>query len=248
MSETTNSPKQTLYVFIDESGNFDFTPKGTKHFVLTGFATYDPVSRRDELVKLRYQLLREGYDHEYFHASEDKQFVRDEVFRLLGSLKSSFEVHTIWAQKNLAHPSLYRESYMKGKKMITRNTGLPLYQKLCSCLLRYLFRGKAGYVDRIVVVVGSLFNGDKKKVFMKTLKHFLKTNFPAVAFDIYSHPVSMDLNCQLADYCCWSVLVKLERNEGRPLSVIQPNLKSAFHYFHTGTTEFYQYETVDRKE
>ena len=248
MPETQGNTSKTLYVFIDESGNFDFTPKGTKYFVLTGFTTFDPVVQRDELVRLRYQLLREGYDHEFFHASEDKQFIRDEVFRLLGNLSGSFEVHTVWAQKNRTHPSLYKESYLKGEKVITRNTGLALYQKLCTCLLRYLFRGKAGQVDRIVIVVGSLFAGDKKKVFMKTLKHFLKTNFPSVAFDIYSHPVSMDLNCQLADYCCWAISVKLEREEERPLAVIKSDIKSAFHYFRTGTKEFYQYEDVERRE
>lgn len=234
--------KQTLYVFIDESGNFDFSPKGSKHFILTGFATFNPSIKREELIKLRYQLLKEGYDHEYFHASEDTQHVRDEVFRFLSSLENTYEVHTVWAQKNKTHSSLFTESYVKADKIITRVTGIVLYQKLCECLLSYLFRGKTGQVDRIVVVIGSLYTGEKKKIFMKTLKNYLKTNFLGVAFDIYSHPVSTDLNCQLADYCCWAISVKLERNESRPLSVIQPNLKSAFNYFKTGNTEYYSYK------
>lgn len=248
MSDVETTSPRTLYVFIDESGNFDFTPSGSKYFVLTGLATFDPVIQREQLVKLRYQLLREGYDHEYFHASEDKQFVRDEVFRLLGSLTGSYEVHTVWAQKNKAHSSLYKESYVKKGNVITNNTGMGLYQKLCECLLQYLFRGKAGQVDRIVVVIGALFTGDKKKVFMRTLKHYLKTHFTGVAFDIYSHPVCADLNCQLADYCCWAVSVKLERDEVRPLSVIKPNLKSAFDYFRTGTTEYYEYESREQEK
>ncbi len=247
MTREITEPK-TLYVFIDESGNFDFTPKGSKHFILTGFTTFDPVVQREQLVKMRYQLLREGYDHEYFHASEDKQHVRDEVFRFLGSLGNSFEVHTVWAQKNKAHSSLYKESYLKKDKIITRVTGMGLYQKLCECLLQYLFRGRSGQVDRIVIVIGSLFTGDKKKIFMRTLKHYLKTNFTGVAFDIYSHPVCSDLNCQLADYCCWAISAKLERDERRPLSVIRPNLKSAFDYFKTGTTEYYEYKTEKQSE
>lgn len=236
---------KTLYVFIDESGNFDFSAKGSKHFILTGLATFDPVLNRDALIRLRYQLLKEGYDHEYFHASEDKQHVRDEVFRFLGSLGNSYEVHTVWAPKNKAHPSLYTESYEKGGKFITRVTGIDLYQKLCKCLLSYLFRGKDGKVDRIVIVIGSLFTGDKKKVFMRTLKNYLKNYFPGIAFDIYSHPVCADLNCQLADYCCWAISVKLERGESRPLSVIHPNIKNAFNYFRTGTKEYYKYKIKD---
>ena len=165
MPENHNIIPKTLYVFIDESGNFDFTPKGTKYFVLTGFTTFDPITHREQLIKLRYQLLREGYDHEYFHASEDKQFIRDEVFRLLGSLDASFEVHAVWAQKNKTHSSLYKETYLKGGRVITRVTGIRLYEKLCSCLLKYLFSGKSGHVDRIVVVIGALFTGDKKKIY-----------------------------------------------------------------------------------
>ena len=33
---------KTLYVFIDESGNFDFSPSGTKYFILTTLTTIVP--------------------------------------------------------------------------------------------------------------------------------------------------------------------------------------------------------------
>lgn len=32
----------TLYLFIDESGNFDFTESGTDHFILTILCTSEP--------------------------------------------------------------------------------------------------------------------------------------------------------------------------------------------------------------
>ncbi len=134
MPETAPQTPHTLYIFIDESGNFDFTPKGTKHYVVNAFTTFQPVSQREELVRYRYELLREGYDQEFFHAAEDQQFVRDEVFRLLGRLRDTYEVHTVWVQKNKAHPSLYRETYQKRGRTITRNTGL----ELCLCCAIFL--------------------------------------------------------------------------------------------------------------
>ncbi len=239
MPEISETIPKTLYVFIDESGNFDFSAKGTKHYVVNALATFYPVVRREELLKYRYRLLQEGYDQEYFHAAEDPQFVRDEVFRLLGQLSGSYETHTVWVQKNKAHPSLYKETYTKKGRTISRVTGLGLYQKLNECLLRYLFANKRGLVDRIVVVIGSLFTGDKKKVFLKTLKHYLRANFPGVEFDVYCHPVGFDLNCQLAD---WAQYVRLERGEMRPFNVIQPSVQSNFDYFGTGTTHFYEYD------
>jgi len=51
-----------LYIFIDESGNFDFTKKGTKYFILTGFATFNPVINREKLLELKYDLCARGYD------------------------------------------------------------------------------------------------------------------------------------------------------------------------------------------
>jgi hypothetical protein len=165
MPETQEIIPKTLYVFIDESGNFDFTPKGTKHYFVNGFATFDPVTLREELVRLRYQLLREGYDHDYFHASEDPQFIRDEVFRLLKTLDNTYELHTVWVQKNKTHSSLYKEAQVKKNGSISyKSTGLCLYQKLIACLLQYIFVGKANNVDRIVIVIGALFTGDKKKI------------------------------------------------------------------------------------
>lgn len=51
VEKTANS--ETLYIFIDESGNFDFSPGGTKYFVLTAFVTFNPVEERDTLLHLK---------------------------------------------------------------------------------------------------------------------------------------------------------------------------------------------------
>lgn len=239
-AETPQS--KILYLFIDESGNFDFSPKGTKFFVLTGFATFDPVIKRDDLVRLRYKLLSEGVDQEYFHATEDKQTVRDEMFAFLATLGATYEVHSIIARKNRTNPSLYREYYMKGDRFIQRTTGIGLYKKLCECLLKYIFKGKSRQVGKIIIVAGALFVGDKKKTLLQTLKHYLKNNFPGVPFEIYSHQSCADLNCQLADYCCWAVGVYMERSEKRPYEVIKPQVRSVFDIFKSGETEYYQYD------
>ena len=239
---TTETQPKILYLFIDESGNFDFTPKGTKYFTLTSFVTFDPIVKRDVLVRLRYRLLAEGVDQEHFHATEDKQTVRDEVFGFLSALCGTYEVHSVVARKNRAHPSLYKESYMKKGQLIERVTGIGLYRILCECLLKYVFRGKSNGVGAIVLVLGSLFVGDKKKTLLQTLKHALKINFPRVPFEIYSHQTCADLNCQLADYCCWAISVHAERGEKRPYETIKTQVKSVFDIFKSGVHEYYQYE------
>lgn len=232
---------KTLFLFIDESGNFDFSPRGSKYFVLTALVTFDPLMKREELLRLRYELLANGTNQEYFHATEDTQKVRDQVFDILSKIDSTFEIHSVVAQKNKAHSSLYKEQYQKGDKVITRITGIGLYEKVCQTLLRYIFEGKKDKVDKVVVVLGSLFVGERKKSLLQTLKSFLKSNFSGMPFEIYCHPSCADLNCQLADYCCWAISVRRERGEERPYKIIKSRIKSEFAIFRMGTTEYYKY-------
>jgi hypothetical protein len=233
------SQSEILYLFIDESGNFDFSLKGTKFFVLTGFLTSDPMTDRAKLLQLRYRLLAEGEDQEYFHASEDKQIVRDQVYKVLSEIGNTFEVRSIIARKSKTNPGLYKEIYEKKGKTIERNTGMGLYKKLAECLLQYIFKGKEGKVEKIVVVLGSLYVGEKRKIILQTLKSFLKNKFSGIPFEIFSHQTCADLNCQLADYCCWAIAVKVERGEGRPYEVIKDQVKSVFDIFRNGDIEYY---------
>lgn len=127
---------KTLFLFIDESGNFDFSPEGTKYFVLTCLSTFQPVTDRELLLKLKYDLLTDGIDQEFFHATEDKQIVRDKIFEIIRNLKDDIEVHAVIAQKNKANPVLYREEYYKNGRKIVRNTGAEFYQRICRTLLQ----------------------------------------------------------------------------------------------------------------
>lgn len=77
----------SLYLYIDESGNFDFTDSGTNHFVLSALITLDPPKTLIGLQALRYRLLESGVGIEYFHTSEDSQKTRDEVFKVIQQTK-----------------------------------------------------------------------------------------------------------------------------------------------------------------
>jgi len=68
-----------LYIFLDESGNLDFSENGTRYFSLTSIAIELPFSLFSELIDLKYNLVEKGLDLEYFHASEDAQETRDHV-------------------------------------------------------------------------------------------------------------------------------------------------------------------------
>ena len=61
-----------LYIYLDESGNFDFSDNGTPFFLLCAMTTPRPAATQQPLQELKYKLLEDGNDIEGFHASEDE--------------------------------------------------------------------------------------------------------------------------------------------------------------------------------
>lgn len=232
---------KTLFLFIDESGNFDFSSKGTKYFVLSCISTFNPVEEREGFIALRYKLLSSGINQEYFHATEDAQSIRDEVFNLITSLKDDIEIHSVIAQKNKANPSLYIEEKVKKEGIARRVVGTEFYQRVCRCLLKYVFeRTDMAKANKIVVVLGAIFTRDKQSFILKTLKKYLKEHSSAT-FEIFFHRSEADINCQIADYCGWAIAIKWERNEERSYMPIKDKLRSEFDIFRRGRAIYYDY-------
>lgn len=205
-----------LYIFIDESGNFDFSERGTRHFVLTAVSSFTPLHRRTALMHLRYELLAQDHDQEFFHATEDKQFVRNEVFRILAQL-ADIDIDAVIARKQEIRGLMRFDD--------------ALYGTMLHCLLSNIFhRHEAGDVKDIVVVVGALFTGRKREFILKRLKVQLK-QMTTKPYRIYFHRVIADLNCQMADYCGWAIYVAFERNEARPLGAIKHLIRNKFQVF-----------------
>ncbi len=239
------SDEKTLYLFIDESGNFDFSPNGTKYFVLSSTATFKPCLYKEEILDFKYKLLKDGHNQEFFHATEDAQFIRDKIFEFIEKTGAYLEIDSVIAQKNKANPSLYCESYKKKGRIINRQVGAKLYERTCYILLQYIFRRyqTTGQVDKIVVVLGSVFPKEKEKIVLKTLKTYFKHQFKK-PFEIYFHNAKSDLNCQIADYCCWAISIKWERQETRPYQLLENKniIKSEFDLFQRGFNTYYDYK------
>ena len=78
-----SNQNKALYIFLDEGGNLDFSSAGTKYFVLTALSKDRPFEAYKYLNELKYDLVERGVEIEYFHASENKQDVRDSVFAII---------------------------------------------------------------------------------------------------------------------------------------------------------------------
>lgn len=213
----------TLYIFLDESGNLDFSPSGTEHYVMAAITATQPLESSVALQQLKYVLLNQQEDVEHFHASEDKQAIRDQVFNAIKQL-DNIKINYIYAKKKLAHPK-YHDS-------------ASFYALLGKTLLKYLFNGRSTQqYSKIVVVFDKALSAKEQKKFLKVVKPELKAIGKPYA--IYFHRTLSDFNGQIADYAAWAKYVALERDEGRPLSELENIQHEEFNIFQRGTREYY---------
>jgi hypothetical protein len=215
-----------LYVFVDESGNLDFTPKGTKYFVLSAITATTPIKSSNILQGLKYDLLAEGSggsELECFHASEDSQAVRNAVFEKIATL-DSIHINYIIAEKRKTNPS---------------RQGANFYRLLGSALTKYLllkYRENNEY-RKIVIVFDQVLPNKERGNFLKEIKPILKAIGKPYA--IYFHKMISDFNGQIADYCAWAKYVELERGELRPMEAIENISKDVFDIFSSGDRYYY---------
>jgi hypothetical protein len=231
--------RSTLFIFLDESGNLDFSRTGSRFWSLSALCTFEPVPGRESLIDLHYQMADSGNGQECFHATEDSQAIRDAVFQRIMQLPDNFEVHSVIAEKNKANPSLYTKNKTKKGIPVAIREASSFYDRVCRTLLQYIFnRPGYGHAEKIIVVLSSLFTNDKHHAIMGTLKSYLKGR-STTPFEIYFHSTKADINCQIADYCGWAVTILWERGERRSLTIIKDRVKSQYPIFENGTKTYY---------
>jgi hypothetical protein len=90
----------SIEVWGDEAGNDDFAPTGSKFFIVATIVTSDAALANDMLA-LRRVLTLQGHPlHDGFHATEDRQVVRDQVYALLAQKAIRFDA-TIYTKSNV---------------------------------------------------------------------------------------------------------------------------------------------------
>jgi hypothetical protein len=213
-----------LYIFIDESGDFNFSPTGTAHLVLCSYSTTDPHQHTLALQKLKYSRLDAGEEQECFHATEDKQVVRDSVYAQVKTSKDAL-YDVVYLEKRKAHPSKQNKKEM--------------YSLMAGALLTYIF-GRVDlqeYSYEITVIIDQALTKKEQGYVKAAIKPRLKaTGRP---YRLYFFQTKSDPNAQIADYGAWGKFVSLERGERRPIAEMKPIVANDFNLFRTGRTNYY---------
>ena len=67
---------ERLFLFLDESGNLDFSPSGTRYFILTSVSMRRPFQMNHALDNYKYDCIEYGLEQEFFHCTKDNAHVQ----------------------------------------------------------------------------------------------------------------------------------------------------------------------------
>lgn len=216
-----------LYMYVDEAGNFDFSPSGSQFFVLTCLTVCRPFPAHPTLLDVKYDHLETGLDLEYFHASEDRQSVRDSVFAAIQRSMAQYRAYSVIIRKNRTNPVL------RGPERF--------YPRVFEWLMKYVIPRRTDAATKTVVVItDSIPVQSKRKAIEKAVKSALKPLVPkSLTYRLYHHQSRADLNLQIADYFSWAVFRKWESQDVRSYNLISSAMRAEGDLFANGDMEYY---------
>jgi len=222
-----SNEKRILYIFLDEGGNLDFSPTGTKYFVLTALSKERSFEAYKSLCELKYDLIELGVEIEYFHAAEDTQAVRNGVFDIIQKHIDQTRLDSLIVEKRKTGPALRGEERF--------------YPEMLGYVLRYVVNGyDLSRFAKVIVFTDSIPVQRKKRAIEKAIKKVLSRMLPAgVVYEIFHHASKSNFDLQIADYCNWAIYRKWEIKDMRSYTLIKKVIVSEFDIFRGGTKLYY---------
>jgi len=220
--------EQVLYIFLDEGGDLNFSPNGTKYFTLSCISKLRPFEAFKELNDLKYDLMESGTaELEYFHASEDRQIVRDKVFDIINKYFRDSIVDSIIVQKNKTHYYVRKEERF--------------YKEMFGYLIKFVIENtNISQIKKVIIITDSLPLKKKKNAVEKGIKEILSKILKSrIPYSILHHSSKSNYDLQFTDYCNWAIYRKWDRNDLRSYNLIKKYIRSEFDIFQGGKTLYY---------
>ena len=214
-----------VYIFGDESGNFDFSQKqgASRYFILTT-VMMKSCAVGDALLQLRRELAwKDVLLTEQFHASSDRQAVRDQVFNCLA--RFNFRVDATILEKRTTI-----ERYQ---------TDVSQFYRLAWWLhLKYLGQSIHGG-EKALIVAASLGEKRKRQAFSDAFNDVARQAVSHADFYTAFWHDATDPCLQVADYCGWAIQRKWESHDDRSYALIEHQIASEFDAFQRSTHYYY---------
>jgi hypothetical protein len=191
----------TLHIHLDESGNFTFSPKGSRFYIFTAAWTYNPGPLAASLNALRFRLIKEGHGGNLsgFHACADPPLRREQVVNIIRA-EPEWNFASIVVEKNKVNPSLYAAENF--------------YPKFLTMVLNFVLRGRVRPTTPLILIYTDTLPFSKPQA--KAVEVVIKASCKAeskIPFHVLHHRIEGNYWIQVADYCSWSICRKWEFND-----------------------------------
>jgi hypothetical protein len=215
-----------VHVFSDEAGDFVFKPprEGISRYFMIGTVTVRDCGIGDRVLALKRDLAFDGMVLDGFHASSDKQWVRDRVFEVIADADLRYDVTILDKRKTI-------DKY--------RRSALRFYKLAWYLHFKYVAPIVADHADELLVVASSLQISKKKKVVGQAVEDVVAQVAPTLKHHTAFSANGSDPCLQVADYCTWAVQRKYEMGDTRSYDLIDHHVRTEFHPFAGGSKTFY---------
>jgi len=214
------------FIFTDEAGCFTFNREpNVSRFFIVCTVVMDDCEVASELLELRRKLAWEGADlNDYFHATSDKQSVRDRVYEAM--MGHVFSIQATIMEKSKANFAIRRSKpsfYKTGFYFHFKNGVAPLIAEASETLMTAACLGsrreRSAFQDAISDVMRQTHNhGEWKADFL---------------------PCQADPCLQVADYCAWAIQRKWERDDLRSYDIIKDRITYEYDLWKSETKQHY---------
>ena len=203
-----------VYIFVDESGNMDFTSKGSKYFMFNFLIKKRPFNLHTPISNYRYSLLEKNLDPlkgndrrlniESFHACKDNKYIKEEIFNIISTFdENSVKAYSYILEKPKVTPSKRKQQ----DEFYIDNLTYAIKQLLD--LLK---------IDKnFIIITDNLPIKKNEKAQIKALKQgvseYIEINNLNLRYDIFHHCSASSVNLQIVDYISWAIFRKYEHNQ-----------------------------------
>jgi hypothetical protein len=218
----------TNYVFADEAGCFTLkrAPNISRYFIVCT-VTMQSCDIGHDLLELRRQLvLKKDPVAEFFHATNDKQVIRDAVFEMLAGHK--FDIQATIMEKSKAEPQV-------------TVTSSRFYKYGWLYHFRYSIAKKLPSNDNLFITAASVKTKKAQAVFTNAVNDVVQQHLPRERWATGFWPSSHDPCLQIADYCTWALQRKWESNgkDLRSYNLIKNRVTHEFDLWQRGSKHYY---------
>lgn len=217
------------FIFADEAGCFTFNrePNVSRFFVFCTI-TLDDCAVGTELLNLRRRLAWEGAElGDYFHATADKQAVRDEVYAAI--TKFPFSIQATIMEKCKAQPQL-------------RTSKARFYQHACFYHFKFGIMSQLNQDLQTLVTTASLGTRKERVAFQEAVADVMRQTQRKGLWRADFMPCHADPCLQVADYCAWAIQRKWESPDQwdtRSFDLIADRITYEYELFKPGKENFY---------